>query len=229
MWFVDHLQTKNIEKLALAVSLFDSNNMESLDDSLSNFSEFLRNYLKETFKPNSFNCPQSVDSSLAWRMFLFKSLSYLVDNDLKKMDVNWSKWTKSASALIKSLPRQNFCSEDIAIALAPLADLRLVSPSGSANLNVDLSIYGSAKQPLAFQKSTIHGAKGETHDITIVISTARAGNDSHWLSWIDNPDSEAARFAYVASSRPKEYLIWAVKTLKVEERLILEGLGFTVL
>lgn len=38
--------------------------------------------------------------------------------------------------------------------------------------------------------------------------------------------SEAARFAYVASSRPKHVLIWAVKKLKAEDRLVLEGLGF---
>jgi hypothetical protein len=41
-----------------------------------------------------------------------------------------------------------------------------------------------------------------------------------------NPASEAARFAYVASSRPRHILIWAVKSLKKDEREALMRLGF---
>ncbi len=40
---------------------------------------------------------------------------------------------------------------------------------------------------------------------------------------------EAARFAYVASSRPKHILVWCVKKLKSSEHQELENLGFEIL
>lgn len=222
-------QLNNIQKLALAVRLYNPKNMEDLNHSLQNFSEFIRYHLKDSYKPNSFNCPQSIESNLAWRKFLCKSLKYLISHDLKNLDVKWSAWTKSAKALIRELPNQDFCSEVIVEVLAPLNGVNLTSPSGLA-LQVVATSFGVREKPtLSYRKSTIHGAKGETHDITILISSDRAGNDSHWSNWIKDPNSEDARFAYVASSRPKEYLVWAVKKLKPIERLKLEGIGFSII
>jgi DNA helicase-2/ATP-dependent DNA helicase PcrA len=222
-------QLNNIQKLALAVRLYNPKNMEDLNHSLQNFSEFIRYHLKDSYKPNSFNCPQSIESNLAWRKFLCKSLKYLISHDLKNLDVKWSAWTKSAKALIRELPNQDFCSEVIVEVLAPLNGVNLTSPSGLALQVVATSFGVSEKPTLSYRKSTIHGAKGETHDITILISSDRAGNDSHWSNWIKDPNSEDARFAYVASSRPKEYLVWAVKKLKPIERFKLEGIGFSII
>ncbi len=74
---------------------------------------------------------------------------------------------------------------------------------------------------------TIHQVKGETHDVTIVVSSLQPGiHLSHWQDWLRDRRSEAARFAYVASSRPQHMLIWAVKKLKPEERPVLVQLGF---
>ncbi|THE59834.1 DNA helicase UvrD [Vibrio parahaemolyticus] len=218
----------HIHSLALAVKLYNPQDMERLNQSLLKFSEFLRFHLKETCKPNSFNCPQSIASNLSWRIFLNNSISYLVDNGLQKVDIQWSSWIKDAKTLIRNLPKQNFCSEDIASILIPLENVNLISPSGSAKLEVASSLAVSNKPPFQFAKRTIHGAKGETHGATIVISSTRSGGDSHWKDWLKDPDSEAARFAYVASSRPKELLIWAVKTLKPPERKQLESVGFTI-
>ncbi|MEM5499637.1 UvrD-helicase domain-containing protein [Paraglaciecola mesophila] len=222
-------QLNNIQKLALAVKLYNPKNMEDLNHSLQNFSEFIRYHLKESYKPNSFNCPQSIESNLVWREFLCKSLKYLISHDLKNLDVKWSAWTKGAKALIRELPNQDFCSEVIVKVLSPLNGVNLTSPSGLAHQEVVTSFGVREKPTLSYKKSTIHGAKGETHDITILISSARAGNDSHWSNWIKDPNSEDARFAYVASSRPKEYLVWAVKKLKPIERLKLEGIGFSII
>ena len=49
---------------------------------------------------------------------------------------------------------------------------------------------------------------------------------SIWKEWLADPASEGARFAYVASSRPRHMLIWAVKKLKADEKETLTGLGF---
>lgn len=220
---------QNIQKLAFAVRLFNPKNMEALNQSLQYFSEFLRYHLKENYKPNSFNCPGSVASNLSWRRFLYNSLNYLIVNGLQNLDVKWSDWTKIAKSLVRSLPGQSFCPDNITSTLALLEKVNLRAPSGSAEDNVNSS-FGAIKTPSTqFKKTTIHGAKGETHDVTIVISSAKAGNDSHWKNWLKNPDSEAARFAYVASSRPESLLIWVVKTLEASERVQLESIGFTII
>jgi len=221
-------ELNNIQKLALAVKLYNPDDMEDLSHSLQYFSEFIRYHLKETFKPNSFNCPQSIDSNLIWRKFLCESLKYLRNNKLHNIEVNWSTWTKSAKTLIRDLSNQHFCSDIVINILAPLNEVNLTSPSGLAKQEVVSSFGATTKSTLSFKKSTIHGAKGETHDITILISSARAGNDSHWSNWIKDSNSEDARFAYVASSRPKEYLIWAVKKLKPMEKEKLKKIGFII-
>lgn len=222
------IQPNNIQKLALAIKLFNPKDMEAINQALQYFSEFLRYYLKESYKPNSFNCPQSVDSNLSWRKFLYESINFLISNRLNKIDVNWSSWTKLAKELIRKLPKQEFCSENIVKVLVHLESVNLTSPSGSAKLEVLTSLEATASSLLSCRRTTIHGAKGETHDVTIVVSSTSAGSDSHWKSWLKDPDTEAARFAYVASSRPKEYLIWAVKTLKPSDKEKLEGLGFSI-
>lgn len=222
-------EPQNIEKLALSIQLFKPKNMEALNQSLQYFSEFLRYYLTESNKPNSFNCPESVASSLSWRRFLYKSLNYLVVNGLKNLDVKWSDWTKSAKILIRLLPEQSFCPENISCTLTHLGNVNLKSPTGFTIDIVNSSLAVIKTPSTKFQKTTIHGAKGETHEVTIVISSARAGIDSHWKDWLRNPNSEAARFAYVASSRPRHLLIWVVKTLTEPEKAQLESIGFTII
>jgi DNA helicase-2/ATP-dependent DNA helicase PcrA len=54
--------------------------------------------------------------------------------------------------------------------------------------------------------------------------TGQAG--SHWKDWLKNHEEESARMAYVASSRPKYRLIWAVKKLSTEESKELTSIGF---
>jgi DNA helicase-2/ATP-dependent DNA helicase PcrA len=222
-------EPKNIELLALAVQLFNPQDMEAINQSLQYFSEFLRYHLKESYKSNSFNCPESVVSSLSWRRFLYNSLNYLIFNGLQNLDVKWSDWTKSAKTLVRVLPKQGFCPENVSSILIQLEGVNLKSPTGCTKDSVNSSL-GVIKSPSTkFKKTTIHGAKGETHDVTIVVSSARSGKDSHWKDWLKKPDSEAARFAYVASSRPKHLLIWVVKTLTAPEKKQLESVGFTII
>jgi len=100
-----------------------------------------------------------------------------------------------------------------------LTTLILTSPSGSAQQEVTSSLGAIARPTLSFKKSTIYGAKGETHGITILISSPCDGNDFHRSNWIKDSNSKDARFAYVASSRAKEYLIWVVKSLNLRIKI----------
>lgn len=222
---------KNIQKLALAIRIYDSDNMEKLAISLQLFSEFIRYYLKESSRASNFNCPHSIDSVLSWRLFLSASLIFFKNSVLNDMNVTWSTWTKKAKVLVRSLSSQVFCPDFISLLIAPLNELNISSPSGFADKIVDSSLGSTSGSVSSYRKSTIHGSKGETHDITIVISSSKSGNGSHWHDWLNNPMSEAARFAYVASSRPRHYLVWCVRTLnkKNKEKEKLESIGFTVL
>ena len=220
-----------IQTLALAIKLFDPDDMEALEKSLTLLSEFTRSHLKDSVKPNSFNFPQKIESNLSWRRFLFHSLKDLSMKNLKQMDLSWSDWVRSAKRVIQGLPSQSFCIEEIASVIEPLTALNLRAPSGEAR-NIVSSFLGQSTNTTALHcKKTIHGAKGETHDVTMLISTARAGGTpgSHWRSWLMDQTNEAARFAYVASSRPQHCLIWAVKTLDDADKRQLEGIGFHIM
>nr|CAA6829996.1 MAG: ATP-dependent DNA helicase UvrD/PcrA [uncultured Thiotrichaceae bacterium] len=222
---------KAIHKLALAIKLFSDDDMELMDRSLVLFSEFIRHHIGQSIKPNSFNCPQSLESGLVWRKFLFLSLSYLTNNSLKNMDVGWSTWVRRAKPLVQGLGAQGFVTDEVKNSIERLNSANFRAPSGQAQVQVN-TCFGDAKNiRRAHRKTTIHGTKGETHDVTMLVSTpdARGSSDSHWSKWLSSPSSEAARFAYVASSRPRHRLIWGVKALNQKEKSRFEGLGFHIL
>ena len=79
--------------------------------------------------------------------------------------------------------------------------------------------------------TTIHSVKGETLDAILLVSapSKQGTQDGHWTQWLAHSNTEAARLAYVASSRPKHLLAWAIPTpvSKQEEDRICK-LGFCV-
>ncbi|WP_230850381.1 UvrD-helicase domain-containing protein [Photobacterium kishitanii] len=220
-----------IQKLALAIQLFNSDDMEAIEKSITLYSEFLRYYLKESVKPSSFNCPQSISSNLIWRQFLFSSILYLSNDTLKDMDVTWSAWVSRVKPLLRSLNEQSFVNEHIIKVVEPLTNINIMAPRGLAKELVSEYLGHPMNLNISYRKTTIHGSKGETHDATILISSpdARGSSNSHWTHWIRDSNSEGARFAYVASSRPKYRLIWAVKKLNLACKKRFEDMGFHVI
>ena len=131
---------------------------------------------------------------------------------------------------LRQLPDQAFVPDEILNELQELRGLNLVTKRGQGDKPVSIrlssqDIQDGESETLRYE--TIHQVKGETHDVTVVVSSRKRGKgESHWADWLQNRESEAARFAYVASSRPRHMLIWAVKTLKPRERPTLVNLGF---
>lgn len=203
--------------------------MEKIDQSLLLFSRFIRDHIEEGVKPNSYNCPLSIESNLRWRVFLNQTLLFLIENDLNNTSRSWTEWVKSSKQLLRSLSSQKFLSESIAEVIEPLNTLNISAPSGESKNSVDSFLSDSKDIHYKYRKGTIHSVKGETHDVTMLVSTAKKSGDpgSHWKDWINMLGQESARFAYVASSRPRYRLIWAVKQLKKEEKDLLRGIGFT--
>ena len=59
----------------------------------------------------------------------------------------------------------------------------------------------------ALRITTIHNVKGETLEALMLVSSRDKGtSDGYWTQWLDDPTSEAARLAYVASSRPRKLI-----------------------
>ena len=226
---VDSTPELSTEFLVSSILNFDETNYSSLNQSLINFSRFIKSKVSLETKSSDYNCPQIVESELTWKLFLYSSILYLIDNGLKLDKCKWTDWCKKFNAIIVFLYKQPFVLPEIYEALENIS-LTVKSPSKKAATCISNYCLKNHSSNISFRKSTIHGVKGETHDATMLISNStRNGGDAHWSHWIKNKDSEAARFAYVASSRPKYILAWCVKKLKTSEQVELKSLGFEIL
>lgn len=91
---------------------------------------------------------------------------------------------------------------------------KIKSPNGSAGkLVIDTIKASQNTYSEKIRMTTFHDVKGETLDAVLVVSAkdkkSKGGHFEQWLSQ-DADEKEFVRFAYVASSRPKHLLIWAI-------------------
>lgn len=221
-------ELNDTERLALACAVAEGESAFAIHKSLELLAGWLVSKLEYTAKPNSLQCPLNVESALEWRLFLHQGLMFLRKSGASVEGQNWKGWCKLATSIIGQLPRQPFVAEDIAVAISALALQKLRSPSGRGEEQVSERLALVSLQGITIRLATIHEIKGETHEATMLVSASRRGDQSHWADWIGDKNSEAARLAYVASSRPKNLLVWAVKKLKPVERDQLQQIGFTI-
>lgn len=221
---------EGIELLAVVCIGASSGSLSDLKVSLRTFAQWLAGKLKLEVTKTGPYCPTSMESKLAWRKFIHQSLRFMVASGAGNSDQNWSAWVRCAKLALRKLPDQAFVPDEILNELQELRGLNLVTKRGQGDKPVSIrlssqDIQDGESETLRYE--TIHQVKGETHDVTVVVSSRKRGKgESHWADWLQNRESEAARFAYVASSRPRHMLIWAVKTLKPRERPTLVDLGF---
>lgn len=226
---VDSTPTKPVEFLLSSILNFDETSYTSINQSLIDFSKYIKDKVKLETKSSDYNCPQIIASELDWRLFLYNSIQYFINHDLQLDSCTWTNWCKKVNAVVINLFKQEFVLPEIYEALKN-SDFKIKSPSGKATHCISNYHRKNDSLDIKFRKSTIHGVKGETHEATMLISNStRKGDGTHWSHWIGDKTSEAARFAYVASSRPKHVLVWCVKKLKPLEKTELKGLGFEVL
>lgn len=91
---------------------------------------------------------------------------------------------------------------------------KIKSPNGeAAKLINDTLKTAQNTYSEKIRMTTFHDVKGETLDAVLVVSAkdkkSKGGHFEQWLSQ-DANEKEFVRFAYVASSRPKHLLIWAI-------------------
>lgn len=223
---------EGIELLAVACISASTGNLKDIKQSLRTFAKWLADKLELQVTKVGPYCPIVMESKLVWRKFLHESLKFMVANGAGNSDQTWSAWVRTAKLAIRRLPNQPFVPVELLEELDVLKDLNLVARKGQGDKPVSVRVLSQEVlegPPDTLRYETIHQVKGETHDVTVVVSSQQPGpHQSHWQDWLRDRGSEAARFAYVASSRPQHMLIWAVKKLKEEDRPVLAQLGFEV-
>lgn len=220
-----------VEELALACIDFRSQDLIQVRQAMEKFAVWLTTKLRMQVGTAAMNCPHEVESKLVWRLFVSNCLKYLVAFGAADVELTWKNWASFTKKAIQSLPDQLFVPNELAGKLENLRKVQISAPAGLGECTLQSRLFDGYQDTRShFRLATIHEVKGETHDATVLVSSLKPGKQqSHWKDWLADPTSEAARFAYVASSRPRHLLIWAVKKLKDNELKRLSSLGFEVI
>lgn len=219
-----------VEELALSCVSVESNNLEAVRNAINTFARWLASKLALEVVPMSLHRPIEIDSTLVWRQFIFNCLKFLSTCGASDVELTWKQWAALTKQGIRQLSCQPFMLAEIAQKLADLNEVNLIAPKGLGAEKLSTRLTCVEQQPVVSHRyATIHQVKGETHDATVLISSLISGKQSHWKDWLNDPLEEAARFAYVASSRPRHLLIWGVKALKPKEHKRLIELGFEII
>lgn len=110
---------------------------------------------------------------------------------------------------------------------------KIKSPNGSAaKLVIETIKVCQNTYSEKIRMTTFHDVKGETLDAVLVVSAkdkkSKGGHVEQWISQNSN-EKEFVRFAYVASSRPKHLLIWAIPKIANNQFINkIKNLGFEI-
>jgi DNA helicase II / ATP-dependent DNA helicase PcrA len=225
------------EKLAMAIYLWNIGCRQATGDALKFFGRVISEkfFPEESTNSREYYRPESVDSVLTWRLFLAAVLCECCrDEQLSKFEQTWTNWTK----IVRNGLHQylNTSANTFGASLSDcvfdqLAASDFPAPKGKSKDQVlsGLLSHSFAQTPLRI--TTIHNVKGETLDALMLVSSRNKKGTGYWTQWLDDSASETARLAYVASSRPRKLIVWAIpKPSKVEEDQLdrLKKIGFQV-
>ena len=224
-------------RLAMAINLWRLSDVQVIEDAIKYMGRFVANKFFGAFPPNprQYFCPDCVNSSITWRLFLAELLERCCkDATLFNLDQSWSSWTTNIKNNFGEIIRscQKLLDGALTEKISPFSDLngsnfRVLTGRGSKP--VKQSLPESIVNDTRIRITTIHSVKGETFDAIMLVSapTKQGSDDNHWEHWLSEPSSEAARLAYVGSSRPKHLLVWAVPKGSDSDIARLTNLGFT--
>lgn len=221
-------------EFALSIKLWDEGSVQSLHDAISMMGKFIASKFFEEFSAASsqFYKPSIVSKVSDWRTYISIILNEcILIEGAANLDKTWSDWAKLIKAALPQIIQINmkalvFSEKDYIF--NNTTQFNFKSPNGDAKTKViDTIIFtpvGSSSIPV----KTIHSVKGQTFEAVMLVSSlSRQGKkDGYWEEWLSDKNSEAARLAYVASSRPKEILVWAVPEANETQRNKLIKLGF---
>jgi DNA helicase-2/ATP-dependent DNA helicase PcrA len=175
----------------------------------------------------NYYCPSAIDSVYRWRIFIKDFLDGCSGyHDLVEFENNnYTIWYKNFNKYFLNIIQdayqalKNFDNEKRDFNDLP----KFIAPRGTAKNNI--IIYNTLDNINLLSINTIHSVKGKDFDSVMVVSSRRNSGSGHWKQWIEK-ELESGRIGYVANTRAKYSLVWAVPVLKKEERDMLESYGF---
>lgn len=209
--------------------------LEQMEEAVLTMGKLLAEKLFPSVSSSSqkYYCPEKV-SSIEWRMFIARTLDGCCCNEgLVNFQQTWSSWGNLFRQNIENIlckAKSNLDTINLPKNIQDLLGYRV--PQGQSNARVIESLQIPRNHvERCLRITTFHKIKGETLDGAMIVSsrTAQGGGGGYWQTWLKDQNSEEARFAYVASSRPRYLLAWGIPLLNLDsdKRNMLEQLGFT--
>lgn len=220
-------------RLTTAIHLWQNGGVESIGEALNCIGRFVADnfFAAESTNSRAHYCPDCEPSHMRWRLLLAQILDECVKSKtLRNLSQTWKDWAKAVreqfESIVKSCSKIELPSQNNRLfafsALRGKADQSVISTLETIERNNVSNIF----------ITTFHKVKGQTFDAILVASAPdKRGDGGHWSQWVDagNSDGEHARFVYVASSRPRFLLAWAVPSPAGDEKTQLEKLGFSII
>lgn len=183
----------------------------------------IQRWLKSRGRRDNYFCPDTFDDVFKWRLLLRDILNDFIASDVINafIDKTYADWYHSAKEDVirivdKYIQKILGCDKSIT------SSATLRTPSGTSSIPIQVI---SGKESLNIRIDTIHSVKGCSYDAVLLVSSSDGrGKTGYWENWIDNKD-ETTRFGYVASTRPKHLLCWAIPKLSTEQRQKIESIG----
>jgi DNA helicase-2/ATP-dependent DNA helicase PcrA len=240
----DNGKIKNYqERLAMAINLWKTECRQATGDALKFFGRFISEkfFPGESTNSREYYRPESVDSALQWRLFLATALNECCQDEiLCNLEQSWKTWAQAVRDRLHKHLKRTASNIGAIVSDFDFPPLVAKNKSGESSplfsapsdglVSGDLPSNPSVQTPLRI--TTIHNVKGETLEALMLVSSRNKSGTGYWTQWLDDPTSEAARLAYVASSRPRRLIIWAIPNPSEKEEAQLDRLkniGFKVL
>lgn len=208
-----------------AIQLWSTKEPDSRNKALQLIGFQIQKWAKTTGRSDSYYCPTDFSTVYQWRLTLRDILNDLSTNTTvcNFQNTTYSAWYQSAKDPILEIISNhtlNVFQRNIT------SNITLRAPNGTASSKIELITFGENSN---VKVQTIHAVKGCSYEAVLLVSTPNAlGKAGYWENWI-NDKQETTRMAYVACTRPKHLLCWAVPKLNEVQRKSIESLGFSKL
>ena len=179
----------------------------------------------------NYYCPPDITSVFAWKVYLMNFLETISSiPKLNDFSLTYGKWHEVGRQELNTILEQNYSVISIYDNLNNRDFTNLVTGN-----NFAVSTGNKKKKIVPITSDvhteipimTLHASKGCTFDTTLVISSqTEKSNGGHWKRHWLMGSGEEKRIGYVASTRAKHLLIWAVPALTEEDRELIESYGF---
>ena len=209
-----------------AVNLWCKRNMENMKTAIMYMGKQLQKWIKYHVQSGDCYCPKNFEGgNIGWELKLRDILNELCARTelLDFEGKNYKDWYGSNRSTIAEIVCKNLSDFS---EIPPFEEFKktIRTPNGTSKKSV--KIYSAPKKS-EIEVMSIHSIKGKTYDALMHVSYPSAQNSkiNYWENWL-NGDKEERRCAYVAATRPKYLLCWAVPELDDEKRKVIEELGF---